>query len=363
MGCFSSPLIHQEGYSKFSRRVHDKFLKNRIPVNAGIELTRKCNLQCVHCYERGVSKNGREELSFLQLRGILDQIAELGSLWLMLTGGEVLTREDFFDIYIYAKKKGFIISVLSNATLITPEIADTFKKWKPFTVEIPLYGADARTHDGVTGVKGSFAAALRAIALLKERNVQVNLKTFVTSLNYQSLKDLNKFAANLGYGLSLDCAMFPCIDHSQEPYKYRLKPKEVFEVLFETLQNKKDYLKTVKETMENFSCSEESDYFYNCYAGKGIFFIDAFGFLDVCIFSKSLHYDLLKGSVKEAVEKHFPVIRGRKLEDNSKCRSCQMRNFCNFCPAIADLEADKLNLDYYCETTNFLKGMAEKVAL
>ncbi|MDD5120435.1 MAG: radical SAM protein [Candidatus Omnitrophica bacterium] len=361
MGCFSSPLIPREGYSKFSRRVHDKFLRSRIPVNAGIEVTRKCNLHCIHCYENGVSGNGREELTALKLYDILDQIAELGSLWLMLTGGEVFAREDFLDVYIYAKKKGFIISVLTNGTLITSEIADTFRKWKPFTVEIPLYGADAATHEKVTQVEGSFNAVLAGIELLKRKNVQLNLKTFVTKANYAGLKQLYKFAEYLGCELSLDCAMFPCIDRSQEPYKYRLEPEEIFEVLFDTLKNKQGYLRTVKESIKNFSCNEESDYLYNCYAGKGIFFIDAFGYLDICIFSKTLHYDLLKGTVKEAAEKYFPLIWKKKLGSDSRCRPCSMRNFCNYCPAIADLEGDKLNLDYYCQTANFLKDLAEKV--
>ena len=96
-------------YGEYSKRLHDKARGQRIPINGSIELTYRCNLRCTHCYigsyrARGIP--GETELSTSELEGVLDQIADAGCLWLLLTGGEPLLRPDFEEVYVYARKRG-----------------------------------------------------------------------------------------------------------------------------------------------------------------------------------------------------------------------------------------------------------------
>ena len=119
--------IPQMSYSQFGERLNRRVLTERLPISGSIELTFRCNLRCVHCY-CNLPMNDPEaiemELGVDELYQILDQIAEAGCLWLLITGGEPLLRNDFLDIYIYAKKKGFITTLFTNGTLLSPELAD-----------------------------------------------------------------------------------------------------------------------------------------------------------------------------------------------------------------------------------------------
>ena len=124
------PNIPELRYSSFSRQFHFKKESEKLPLDCSIEVTDHCNLNCKHCYIKDNSKKG--ELSFDECCKIIDEIADAGCLWLTFTGGEPFTRKDFLDIYIYAKRRGMLIVIFTNGTLITPEIADKLKEFKPF---------------------------------------------------------------------------------------------------------------------------------------------------------------------------------------------------------------------------------------
>ena len=147
------PHIPEIQYSDFSKRLHEKVAGQRIPINGSLELTFRCNLRCVHCYaahgHQGIP--GKQELTFAEICGILDQIVDEGCLWLLLTGGEPLLRPDFLDIYTYAKRKGLLVTLFTNGTLITPRIADYLADWRPLKVEITLYGRTQETYEARKG--------------------------------------------------------------------------------------------------------------------------------------------------------------------------------------------------------------------
>ena len=118
-------------YQDFSLKLHNKAVtaEKRIPINATIDVTHRCNNRCVHCYcslpvndEKAIS----EELSTEEIEKLFDELRDMGCLWLLITGGEPLLRPDFRDIYLSAKRHGFIITVFTNGTLIDEGIADFF---------------------------------------------------------------------------------------------------------------------------------------------------------------------------------------------------------------------------------------------
>ncbi len=113
MECPHIPLIP---YHKFSKRIHDKTVSERIPIGGGLEPTLRCNLKCVHCYAAYDHK--KKEMTYKEICYILDEITEAGCLWLLITGGEPLLRDDFLNIYSYVKKKGLLITLFTNGNLI-----------------------------------------------------------------------------------------------------------------------------------------------------------------------------------------------------------------------------------------------------
>src|SRR3990167_1268938 len=116
MGCSHLPEIK---YAEFSRHLHKKSIAERIPLHGTIELTFRCNLNCVHCYCPTLGPQDIErELNYQEICRIIDDMLAEGCLWWTISGGEPLIREDFQDIYIYARKKGLLITLFTNGTLI-----------------------------------------------------------------------------------------------------------------------------------------------------------------------------------------------------------------------------------------------------
>ena len=120
----------------------------------GIELTPYCNLRCVHCYLQ--DQINESLLSTEEIKKILDMLCTAGVLFLYFTGGEIFTRPDFLDIYVYAKKKGFIIELLTNGTLIDNKVIEIFNKYPPASVSISMYGKDEDSYYRVTKQKGMY---------------------------------------------------------------------------------------------------------------------------------------------------------------------------------------------------------------
>ena len=119
---------------------------------------------------------------------MIDEIAAAGCLWLLYTGGEVFLRPDFLDIYTRAKGQGLLITLFTNATLITPEIADVLAARPPFSIEVTVYGRSREVYERVTRVPGSYDRCLKGIERLRERGLPLKLKTMALTLNRHELR-------------------------------------------------------------------------------------------------------------------------------------------------------------------------------
>jgi len=106
-------------YADWSLGVHQRLGGSRVPLSGTIELTQRCNHQCVHCYNNLfiTDQDARQrELAYDDWRHVIDEIAAAGCLWLLMTGGEIFLRNDFLDIYTYARQKGLLISLFTRKT-------------------------------------------------------------------------------------------------------------------------------------------------------------------------------------------------------------------------------------------------------
>lgn len=166
-----------------------------VPFSVLWELTHTCNFRCVMCYNEPLAE---PELSTAECFGILEQLAEAGTLRLTLSGGEILTRRDFFDIATRARQLGFALDLKTNGSLITPEVADRIAALAPLQVDISLLGATADTFDAVAGVQQSLPRVLRGARLLLERQVRVQLNTLLLDLNIHQQRPMLDLALDLG---------------------------------------------------------------------------------------------------------------------------------------------------------------------
>ena len=139
-------------YASWSLSVKERVGGKRVPLAGTIELTRRCNNRCRHCYNNLPAKDPKalaSELSTSDIRRILDEIAAAGCVWLLMTGGEILLRPDFLELYRHAKKNGLLVTLFTNGTLVTPKLAEALVQSRPFAIEVTLYGSTAETYERV----------------------------------------------------------------------------------------------------------------------------------------------------------------------------------------------------------------------
>jgi radical SAM protein with 4Fe4S-binding SPASM domain len=169
-----------------------------VPLVMSWNVTRKCNLKCPHCYINATARELENELSTEEAKKLIDQILEVSSPLLILSGGEPLLREDIFELISYGSAKGLKMGLGSNGSLIDSGVAKRLKEAGITTVSISLDSHIPAQHDEFRGVKGSWEKAVNAIRALRENGVLVQVNTTVTQQNYDQIDDIMLLAEKLG---------------------------------------------------------------------------------------------------------------------------------------------------------------------
>ena len=161
------------------------------------DFTHKCNLQCKHCYSNsGVVQE--EELTTAQALAVVDQLADAGVTALAFSGGEPLTRKDFFEVARHAADRGLYVSVATNGTLLSKENVQKIKQAGVNYLDISIDGACAKTHDEFRGVPGAFDKAVTGLKNCVEADLCVCIATTGTKNNFEELPAIIDFAENVG---------------------------------------------------------------------------------------------------------------------------------------------------------------------
>ena len=147
------------------------------------EVTRSCNLNCLHC--RAATNCGPydDELLTKKCFHLLDEIAAFAKPVIILTGGEPLLRTDIFDIASYGTHKGLRMVLASNGTLVNDKAARNMIASGIKRVSVSIDGKDAQSHDAFRGEVGAFAGALSGIEALKSAGMEFQINTAVTTAN------------------------------------------------------------------------------------------------------------------------------------------------------------------------------------
>jgi Fe-coproporphyrin III synthase len=162
-----------------------QFSQDKKPVVVW-NMTRRCNLKCVHCYAHARDENFPDELSTIEGKGVLDNLAEFGCPVVLFSGGEPLMRPDLMELASHAVEKGMRAVISTNGTLITPPVAQQLKAIGLSYVGISLDGMES-VNDRFRGVRGAFRKALDGIAACQEAGIKVGLRFTMNRLNYREI--------------------------------------------------------------------------------------------------------------------------------------------------------------------------------
>ncbi len=340
--------------------LESKSWEHLIPLNASFELTYRCNERCIHCYVE--SPFDDKELSTQEVKRVLDELAELQTLQITFTGGEIFVRKDIKEILQYARNLKYNINISTNGILIDERMADFLKeKIKPWEIGISLYGSTPAIHDAVTQVKGSFEKTVKAIKILRERNIRTKAKIVIMSINYDDYKNIKKLTEELGVKHLIDFNITPKTTGDLSPLDLRISDERIQEFIFNEAigleiytMDKERYEKETKLKLDGYLCK----------AGNNFINITPYGEVTPCIQwyypvgnirNNSLH-DIWYNSEK------LNYIRKLKIRDIEKCNKCEYLAYCNRCPGVALLiDGDSFGISTLsCRYVDNIKAVIEK---
>lgn len=320
----------QERYSSWTRALFAEAYRARTPVTGSLALTHRCNLGCVHCYLQ--ESRGASELETATWLDILDQLERAGCLWLMLTGGEPLLRSDFAEIYTHARRRGFLVSVFTNGTLVDDALLDLFTRFPPHCVEISLYGHSERVYAAVTGDAGARSAAYAAVDRLHVRGVPLRIKTVALRQNVHEIEMMRRCADRLDSPFRFDPLITPCLDGSARPCSTRLDDESIVRLDLDDGMRREAWRERLQPEMRAPRSS-----LFTCGAGMTSFHVHPDGLLALCLSDVPLH-DLATGSFQEGWDGVVHERRETPLPDGHTCGGCRDQAFCGVCPALARME-------------------------
>ncbi|MBU1050861.1 radical SAM protein [Candidatus Bipolaricaulota bacterium] len=336
-------------YGSLVRALHARAAAKRQPVNGTFELTERCNLGCRMCYVRhsaGDVARRAQELSPAEWHELARQAKAGGTVFLLLTGGEVFVRPDFFGIYTPLTRMGFILTLFTNGTLITDEIARRLAEAPPSRTEITLYGATAEDYEAITGVQGSYARCIQGIENLIKHRVPLGLKSTLTRQNVGGLERMREMAHEWGLPFSASWLLSSRRDGApSDVLDCRLSPLECVELEATDRASATDSL----EAAQRESDLVNSENFY-CQAGKAAFVVNSNGEMNPCIDltqpaarPSEVGFDTAWKQVQAFVDTAPPL--------HTDCLTCEARGFCSRCPAWSEMETETLNepVPYLCE--------------
>lgn len=340
------------------------------------EITRSCNLACMHCRASALHGPYPNELTTDECLNLVDQIREVGTPILILTGGDPLQRPDVFEIAEYAGKKGFRVVMSPNGTTLTPDVARKMFQAGIRRISISLDFPNAEQHDKFRGVPGAFDGAVQGIRNAREAGIEIQINTTVTRLNADQLEEMIAFAQKLGAVAFHPFLLVPTgrgkeiarMELPPEEYERCLnwiydKQKELGDRMFFKPTDVPHYwrVRAQRAALDGTACAPSGHphphatggfnaMTRGCLAGTGFCFISHVGDVQPCGYFDVPAGNIRKESFKEIWNhsKLFNELRDISLL-KGKCGICEFKRLCGGCRARAyEATGDYLAEEPYC---------------
>ncbi|HEY7234695.1 MAG TPA: radical SAM protein [Gemmatimonadaceae bacterium] len=329
-------------------RMVERARRERIPLQADIEIIATCNFKCVHCYIAPCAER-EDVMSLEQATIVFDKLQAAGTQMVLLTGGEVFTHKQFKEIYLSAKRHGFEVYINTNAYLIGERWANFLAEWPPKGLSISLYGMSPESYERLTGIPKSYERVMRAIDLLLERGLIFDLKCPAMTITAEELPAMQAFARAKGIRFRTDYSIIPQEKGDAGPLQLQLPPHEVM-----ALERRIDpELKSFRGYAALRVDGSTTDAVYKCGAGRTSLHINVHGGVSTCSTSRKVVGNLFA----ESFDDIWATLGGKvamKYPAGHPCASCQFSRICAGCPATVE-QLTGLPTGYvqmYCKMTH-----------
>lgn len=319
---------------EFGRALAEKASLNMVPLSGTFELTPKCNFRCKMCYVRldsgqmaaiGAERTTEDWIS------IGRQAADMGCLTLLLTGGEPFLRPDIKQIYEALINMGFLITIYSNASLVTEEIVQWLCKSPPQRIRVTLYGASNETYEKVCGDPLGYDRAVRGVTLLQQAGLPLNLFSTIIKENEPDRNAMAAFAAQRQLPFTSTAFVNPPVRGA------------VSSALTSRLCV--DKVKTVVKNMPpqtygNFS--PYADPLARCNGIKSSFWVTWDGRMTLCSMATDLFTYPFEMGFRQAWQELGKLLN--QVKPPQECVKCEYKRFCQSCIGVFCSETGSSNL-------------------
>lgn len=274
-------------------------LEKRIPLIGNFELTRKCPLNCLICYNE--RKKDVPEMTLTQIKSIINQLAEMGCFHINLTGGDPLIRNDFVEIYKHIVSQGMFPSVETSLVILPETVIELFSLHHPEKLFVSLYAFHNDIYQKATNSNIDVKVPIKHILSLKNKGIDLTIRTPVTIINLNQIGLIAKFARQNDIRYIPTCKIFwkqngdkcDCYRCTSDMIKPFMNQDPIYEILYHEailLEMKGPEKKTCKTGIYDFN-------------------VNPYGQLNFCITFWKPEYDLLSSSMMEAWNKWYPMFR------------------------------------------------------
>lgn len=345
----SNPIEH---------RLVQKANEAKIPISATFELTPACNLHCEMCYIRMNAAQAEQQggvKSVEEWLSIAKQLKEQGTLFLLLTGGEPLLYPGFQELYMELKKMGFIITLNTNATLLTEEYTQLFRQYPPRFIKVTLYGASNETYQTLCHTHKGLDRCIAGLKLLKQYNIATKITLTLVEQNREEYDRMIEIAHELGMTTVLNAytSLYirkhctACIPITE----LRMSPENAAKLEIGHLKESKGteyehYMEEMADFLKLPLTSIPDGLPLSCRAGKSSCWINWQGIMTPCV-----DMDYPAESVNDQpVDKAWKSIvqQCEELPLHTECKGCTLKQVCDVCYANATNEKKNGSLDYLC---------------
>ena len=315
--------------------ISGRALERGVPLSVQLDVTYRCNERCVHCY---LDHDDHGEMNTAEMRGVLRQMADAGTLFLTLSGGEVLMRMDLFDILEYARSLLFSVKIKTNAFMIREKEAECMRELGVQSVQVSIYSYRPEVHDAITKLPGSLKRSIAGIRFLQSRGLNVIVTNILMRQNLNDYAGVKALAQELGAQWTMDPTITPKIDGDRSVVRLGIGDDDL-QQLFRNphvVGNVEEFRAPPppvgNEVLDELPCS----------AGHTFCYISPYGDVYPCA-----QFPLSAGNVRKqkflVIWQHSPQmneVRSVGGRDLPVCSTCIHLASCTRCPGLAYMEGN-----------------------
>lgn len=329
------------------------------PYSVYLELTHRCNFNCVHCY---IPRKGPlpEEMNVDDYKRLADQLSDAGVMSIVFTGGEPLVREDFAEIYTCFAEKGFKLHLMTNGYALEDHHFELFREWPLKDVEVSLYGMTAPVFQAYTQTRFDPERVPANVRRLVEEKIPVRLKTVALKQNAAEINACRAFSDLLGVTFRYEAVVHQRLDCDSAPCDHQMAMEQTLELdrdRYQALMKPGGKFKPLRISRPNPVRKR-----FQCGMAKNIFLVAPDGAVHPCLLVRSGKWNLRERPVGEIFSEEYGYYSNLHRSYPVECDACTMKMSCSFCEALLVVNREKTDhVGRYCEIARQRVKLREEV--